>query len=732
MNAPLNSGVTQWVDPFLGSGGSELPKAEGIAATWFWPKAQVGNTHPGACHPFGMVSVCPYSGGYVTGYGRHALSCDGRPPILFEDYTASGFSHFQQSGTGTTGKYYNYLGVTPLIGGVAQIGTRWGLEKEEAKPGYYGAELGETGIKAELTVYPKGARHRYTFPDTDQATIAVNVSGGGLAIDSMKSLPGEAEFEVTSKSTAQGKVVMEGLPIHFFVELDLEAHEFGTWEGGKELPNNCSLKRSDIDQASLHQFGLFFRFPTESGKKVQVDIGFSLKSVGQARANMEKWRHLSFDQVALRAAETWEKFLGRIAVSGGSDSTREIFYTALYHSLIKPANFTDESPFWNGPGPCFLDLATMWDMYKTQLPLMISLYPEVGRDLVNSLILLAENTGDFPTGLLMCDDFRVFDGQANGLPHVVLAEAFAKGIDGVDWRKANRLMADSILSGRGRQFAEEGITTPRFTHTLDLAYASFCTAQIAKGLCDDALYSRMMDLSTRWRNVYDPETAVLKDGEYYEGGKWNYSFRLLHDMAGRIALYSDVGAFVADLDRFFGFGQPPCTQVSVKPYGDLMRQGFALNRFEGLNNQPDMEVPYAYIYAGRPDRTSEVVRAVMKYQYTTGRGGLPGNDDSGGTSSWYVWSAIGIFPVAGQAIYLIGSPIFDSAEITLGDIRFSIEAVGNSNENIYVRRAELNGQGIDRAYLTHKELVSGGVLRLHMGTSPSNWGRHNLPPSYPS
>ena len=721
---------SQWVDPFLGSEGSELPKAEGVAATWFWPKAQVGNTHPGACSPFGMVSVCPYSGGYVTGYGRNGLSCDGRPPIIFNNLTASGFTHFQQSGTGMTGKYYNYLRVTPLAGGVDRIGTRWNLENEEAVPGYYRTSLSETGIQAELTVYPKGARHRYTFPGSDAAAIAVDVSNGGLAPDKMNTVPSMAEFKVISNRAAQGTVVMENVPIHFFVELDCDASDFGTWIDGKEIFGESVFSNGSISEEDFHHFGFFFRFPSDSVKTIQVNIAFSLKSVKQARANLESYRALTFDEVAAETAEKWEMYLSRIAVSGGSDVDREIFYTALYHSLIKPANFSDESPFWSGPGPCFLDLATMWDMYKTQLPLMITVFPEDGRALANALLSVAEHTGDFPTGLLLCNDYRVFYGQANGLPHVVLSEAFSKGLDGVDWQKAKNLMAESILNGRGKRFAEEGITMPHLTHTLDLSFASFCTAQIALGLGDTVLHHNMMDLAARWRNVYDPDTALLKDGEYYEGGKWNYSFRLFHDMAGRISLYPDVEAFVSDLDRFFGFGRPPCTQVSVKPYADLMKRGFALNRFEGLNNEPDMEVPYAYIYAGRPDRTAEIVRAIMKYQYTTGRGGLPGNDDSGGTSSWYVWSSIGIFPVAGQPIYLIGSPIFDSATICLGESQFIIEAIENTSENIYVCRAELNEKEINRAYITHDELTSGGILRLFMGKEPKDWGTRELPPSF--
>jgi putative alpha-1,2-mannosidase len=162
-----------------------------------------------------------------------------------------------------------------------------------------------------------------------------------------------------------------------------------------------------------------------------------------------------------------------------------------------------------------------------------------------------------------------------------------------------------------------------------------------------------------------------------------------------------------------------------------MQWGHALNRFEGLNNEPDIETPYAYLYAGRPDRTAEVVRAGMEYMFTTGRGGLPGNDDSGGLSSWYVWNAIGLFPVAGQPLMLIGSPLFDRTELTFRGRPFAVETAGSGPGNIYVQRASLNGTALHRAYLTIDEVKGGGRLELSMGPTPSPWARTHLPPSFP-
>lgn len=717
------------VDPFLGNEATSLPQAEGIAATWFWPKAQVGNTHPGACYPFGMVSACAYSGAYVTGYGLYRLSTDGLPSRLYDDYMTSAFSHFHPSGTGTIGSYLNYFRVTPLLGELDRLGTRWKLVNEVASPGYYAAGLAGTGIKAELTVARYAALHQYTFPASDCAQIAIDLSAGGIEIPDrdMKTVPSEAEFEVISSQAVEGKVVMEGVPIYFYIETDMPTAEWGIWVEQRPLPGLRAWSQVGITRQGFRPFGVYFKGSTGEGQRVRVKLGFSLRSVRQARDNAYALYGKTFEEVAAETRATWDAYLSRVLISGGTSAQQQIFYSALYHSLIKPCDC--QNPYWDADGPYYVDLATMWDMYKTQLPLMLTVYPERGMELVNSLLTVAEHVGEFPIGYVLNSDHTQFNEQASALAHVTISDAYIRGLEGIDWQRALRLMEKTLRQGRGEVFIREGKVHP-YTHTLDLAYACYCTAQIARDLGEQALCEEMMALSRNWRNVYDPRTGRLsEDSKYYEGGNWNYSFRLFHDMAGRIALYDREQAFVEDLDRFFGYGQPPCTQVRYRPYGDLMAKGRALNRFEGLNNEPDMETPYAYIYAGRPDRTAEVVRAVMKYQYATGRGGLPGNDDSGGTSSWYVWSALGLFPVAGQDVFLIGSPLFDAATIALGGATLTIEAKDNSDENIYVQQATWNGQSLGRAFLRYREIKAGGRLVLQMGPAPSDWGRRNRPPS---
>ena len=723
--------LTEYVDPFHGNGAIDLPAPRGIAASWFFLKAQTGNTHPGACSPFGMVSASAYSGAYPSGYGLNAPNTHGTVPLRFRDYSASGFTHFHHSGTGMIRTYYNYLRVTPICGGLDRIGVRWSLEKEVARPGYYAATLAGTGITAELAVSGKAALHRYTFSGNGEAQVAVDFSSGGLDFPGMDTYPAEASVEVVSPRAAQGHVLMEGMRLYVYVEAEGVVETCSLWTGVDEARDRSRLSMGPDSLRERKPFGVLFRVPSGVGARVTLRVGFSLRRVEPARRNAWENGDGSFDDVAEATRRRWDQYLSRIIVEGGGEERRRVFYSSLYHSLLKPADFSGESPFWGHGGAFYLDFATMWDQYKTQLPLMLTVYGEHGADAVNSTLDLADHRGRFANCVMLDSDFSRTSNQARSLAHYMITDAFHRKLEGIDWQRAKDLMVADILSPGNRDFLENGLAQP-ITHTLDLAGASWCVAWIARALGDSDTLRRMGELAGHWRNAYDPATGRLPDGgSYYEGGPWNYSFRLLHDMAGRIALYGSEADFIADLDAFFGYGQPAVVQPTAPDDTQYMDWGRSLNRFEGFNNEPDIESPYDYLYAGRHDRTAEVVRAGMRYMFTTGRGGLPGNDDSGGLSSCYVWNAIGLFPVTGQPVMLIGSPVFDAVTISLGERTFKVEAENNSDENIYVQTARLNGEEIDRAYLSVDELVSGGVLTLKMGPQPGKWARGSRPPSFP-
>ena len=237
------------------------------------------------------------------------------------------------------------------------------------------------------------------------------------------------------------------------------------------------------------------------------------------------------------------------------------------------------------------------------------------------------------------------------------------------------------------------------------------------------------------RRVRPVDTGLLVDSTFYEGGKWNYSFRLTHDMARRIELAGGEDRFVELLDRFFGFGAAPVKQLGIAPDADDIAEGYALDRFEGLNNEPDMEAPWAYHYVGRPDRTAEIVHAAINNQFATGRGGLPGNDDSGGLSSWYVWASLGLFPVAGQQLVFVNAPSFSHASISVpGGIVRRSRPTASSNRSPaarpqYVQAVRLDDHDLDRSWITLAELHRGGQLHIELGAEPSRWGTDVRPPS---
>ncbi|NMH75558.1 glycoside hydrolase family 92 protein [Pseudonocardia xinjiangensis] len=730
------------VDPFIGTAATSLPPASGLAATWWSPKPQVGNTHPGATSPLGMVSACAYSGAYPTGYGRYAKSTEGVPEEMLESLQASGFTHFQQSGTGAIRKYYNYVRVTPMVQPLDDLGEAWPLQDETAAAGYYAATL-DTGIRCELTVGEKAAVHRYTFPASSSARLVLDLSCGGLAIEHGRTVPLRAHVESLGHGRAQGTVVMEGVPLSVYVEVHSPNWRQMLWYDRRLVEGGTRLDFDSIRQTTLRPFGLLFMGRALAGQAVEVRLGFSLRGCDQARENLRREcgeGEQSFDDVRTRTSARWADHLDRVRVDGGTPARRTVLTTALYHSLIKPCFGDDESPFWPASGPFAFDVCTMWDIYKTQIPLMMAITPDRAADLLESLIRVCEEEGNFPIGYRMARGADRFFRQASALAHTALADGHAAGIGDLDWSWALVHMEADLRRLYGEDFFEHGVAYP-ISHTLDLAYAHQCTARIARALGDKRLADELEARSRLWVNAFDSSTGLLRDSEFYEGGKWNYSFRLLHDMRARITMAGGDDAFVAMLDAFFGFGAGPVTQPGRRPSPTTMAAGYALNRFEGLNNEPDMEAPWAYHYAGRPDRTAELVNAALTWQFGTGAGGLPGNDDSGGLSSWYVWASLGLFPVAGQSLFLVNTPAFSRAALRVAGGEFVIETTGHRDTPIgadgaettpptqYVQSATLNGRPCETTHISAADVYRGGVLHVELGPEPSPWGRSARPPS---
>ncbi|MEM9517212.1 MAG: glycoside hydrolase domain-containing protein [Actinomycetota bacterium] len=729
------------VDPFIGTDVTDLPSPEGIAATWWWPKPPVGNTHPGATFPLGMSSACAYSGAYPTGYGVYDLATEGIPNTVHDRLVASGFTHFQQSGTGAIRKYYNYVRVTPMLDPIETLGTTWPLRNETAEPGYYAATL-QSGIRAELTVGPKSAVHRYTFPESPDARLVVDLSHGGLLIDHGTTVPTRAHMSLLEPGIAHGEVTVEGAPLAVQLEWDPQEFRQMLWYDRRLIPGATRLDFDAIRSTTLRPFGLILRGPTEPGQTVELRIGFSLRGVEQARRNLRidtiapAEDVSTFDHRRGVTRDAWRTHLDAVRIEPASGEQHTVFATALYHSLVKPCFAADESPFWPGSGPFVFDICTMWDIYRTQLPLLTTVAPSKAVEMVNALIQVCEEEGNLPIGYRMARGADRFSRQASALAHTFFADVCALGLQGVDWEWALVHMHADLRRNYGEDFLERGVVHP-ISHTLDLAMGYHCTAQVARHVGDHRLADELDGIADRWRNAFDPSTQLLHDSTFYEGGRWNYSFRLVHDMAARIELAGGDDAFVAQLDEFFGYGAAPVKQPGRNPSAIELADGYALDRFQGLNNEPDMDAPFGYHYVGRTDRTAEIVHAVLTQQFGPGRGGLPGNDDSGGLSSWYVWASIGLFPAAGQGTVLITTPSVPHVRLLIGGARFTITTAGFVEPDPergpqFIQRAALNGQPLERSWIGLDEFHRGGVLHLELGDAPTDWATNQRPPSRPT
>ncbi|TDT17071.1 putative alpha-1,2-mannosidase [Ilumatobacter fluminis] len=723
------------VDPFIGTDAIDLSPPEGIAATWWFPKPQVGNTHPGACHPFGMVSACAYSGAYPTGYGVYDLGTEGLPTRRFDHLQASGFTHFQQSGTGAIRKYYNYVRVTPMLGPLDELGTSWRITDEVAEPGYYACTL-ESGIRCEITVGPKSAVHRYTFPSATDARVVVDLSQGGLAIDHGATVPLRAHMQTHGHAEAAGQITVEGAPLSFHLACDSPGWRQSLWYDRRLMEGSTRLEFDDIRPTTLRPFGLLWRGPVEAGGSVELRIGFSLRGTERAASNLSTdiaTRQEAFDTRRTATKRAWREHLGTIAVETDDADRETVFASALYHSLIKPCFAPGESPFWPADGPFVFDLCTMWDIYRTQLPLISTLFPQRSVELANALLHICEEEGNLPIGYRMARGADRFARQGSALAHTFFADLCALEVPGIDWDWALSCMHSDLRRGYAEDYLERGVAHP-ITHTLDVAFAYHCTAVVSRQVGDEALAGQLEALADGWTAAFDQASGLLVDSSFYEGGKWNYSFRILHDMATRIGFAGGDRRFVALLDEFFGYHADPVKQPGERPAKDEMDRGYALNRFEGMNNEPDMEAPWAYHYAGRPDRTTEVVRAAIDQQFGPGRGGLAGNDDSGGLSSWYVWASLGLFPVAGQNLFLVNAPSFAHATVDVGGTPLTIEAPGfvepeRGRPCQYVQEVRLDGEPVDRSWLGAHELRGGRRLDIVLGDRPSTWATSTRPPS---
>ncbi|HZZ96687.1 MAG TPA: GH92 family glycosyl hydrolase [Jatrophihabitantaceae bacterium] len=711
-----------------------------------------GNTIPGAQVPFGFASVSPdtmYPGsaGYRT------------------DHDIIGFSHTHVSGVGGGGTYGNFR-LTPLVGPLRVNDISSPKANELLAPGYYAVMLARPDIHVEISATRRTGIHRYTFPSTTHARILLDATSVVLDPISGESgyhhqRPLSSRVTVISPDRIDGSVTIVGgystapYTLHFSLMFDRPVTTAQTF-----VNRRISAART-VTGGNAQRTGVIATFDATRQRVVEARLGMSFVSTAQAHANLvSELGNRSVPRTAGRAQAAWKKALHQIDVEGGSQSEQTLFYTGLYRTHVMPHDLTDEN-VWTHAKVHYEDYYTLWDTFRTVHPLLSLVQPHRQRDMVQTLVEVYKKTGWLPTART---------AGANGVQQVgthadtVVADALQKGLTGIDYQTAYRGMVKNaehepsskkvagvpmIIEGRPglAEYKKFGFVPLEFqakgrpiglrrlqvSRTVEYAYNDFCIAQVAKALGHHDDYRKYLARSGNWANLWDPLTHSVRprhsDGRfltpydhavrhtvndaYYEGSGYQYSTFVPHDVQGLInRLGGDVG-FVAWLDRFFAHAGGPRDNGYYQHY-----------------NEPDHLAAYLYIHAGRPDRTADQVRDLLATQYGVSPLGLPGNDDSGAMSAWYVWGAMGLFPNAGQPYYYIGSPIFTQIRIRLEHGRsFVIKAPATSPKNRYVQSASLNGRPLHRAWLHHEEIVRGGQLFLRMGARPSKWARSSRPPS---
>lgn len=683
----------QYVDPFYGNGEVDHFAETGPASKWFYIKALCGNTIPHATLPFGKMSVGPFSGGYPTGYGNHFPNSCGGIRKLFEGNMARGFSHLHQSGTGGIRYYYNYAVTTPFYGKLDNISVLRELKDETAQTGFYSCRLDD--ILCEFTVNGGTAVHRYTFGE-ENGRIAVDFSNDGLHPDFgdwWRGTVTEAEVSI-AKNKIFFSGILSGIKLYFCIHFEGKVKKLRLFEG------NSEKRGSSLSAESLNApFGVVADL---SDKELLVKVSYSTVSFKKAEQSILSASG-SFENLCDRARNVWNRHLSVIRIDAEPELMTR-FYSALYHSLVKPCDLSGERVL-GVKGDVVTGLATLWDQYKTLYPLIFTFYPDMGKKLVRGLANISRSLGKIPCSFGLTDIFPC-EEQAKMLGIFALLDALYADCPEVTPALIDECIDRELAREDFASFLKEGVFE-RYTHILDTADALFCAAGVTE---DEVLKKKYLTLADNLEKAYGKDGLLSENSPYYEGDRYTYSFRLEADMEKRIKLAGGKERFVSLLDDFFGFGKESLrqlTEIGIDPAAAEPNH----HRFEGFNNECDMESPYAYIYADRNDRTCEIIHASITDTFLSGRGGLPGNNDSGGLTSCYVWNMLGLFPVAGKGEFLFGSPHVKKAMLVLSNGKRLEIMVEKASKTSYITDSvEFNGQILENFRISTRDLMSGGKL----------------------
>lgn len=720
--ATLQAGeITKYVNPFIGTGAID----GGLS----------GNNYPGATSPFGMIQLSPDTSeapnwGDASGYD-------------YNRNTIFGFSHTRLSGTGAS----DLIDITLMPTSSGRTSSAFTHDEEKARPGYYQVMLKDENINAELTTTQRNGIHRYQYPAGKDAEIILDMdhsadkgSWGRRIINS--------QIRILNDHAVEGYRIITGWAklrkIYFYMEFSSPILTSTLRDGGRVHENTAV-----VNGTNLHGC---FRFGQLNGKPLTCKVALSSVSMENARQNMEQEApHWDFDRYVAAADADWEKQLRKIEVKG-TEVQKEIFYTALYHTMIQPNTMSDVNGEYMAADYTTRKVAnnethyttfSLWDTFRASHPLYTLLEPERVTDFVKSMIRQYEYYGYLPIWQLWGQDNYCMIGN-HSIP--VITDAILKGIPGIDVEKAYEAVYNSSVTSHPNSpfevwekygFMPENIQTQSVSITLEQAYDDWCVAQLAAKLNKDADYQRFHKRSEYYRNLFHPKTKFFQSkndkGEWIEpfdpyqyggngghpfteGNAWQYFWYVPHNIQALMELTGGTKAFEQKLDTFF-------TSTYKSEQMNHNASGFVGQYAHG--NEPSHHVAYLYNFAGQPWKTQKYVSHILNTLYNNTSSGYAGNDDCGQMSAWYVFSAMGFYPVnPADGRYIIGSPLLDECTLKLaGNKEFRIRTIRKSPEDIYIQSVTLNGKKHKDFFITHQDIMNGGTMVFKMGKKPSGWGK---------
>lgn len=742
-----------YVNPFIGASTST-----GAAGIYHG----LGKTFPGAATPFGMVQLSPNT---ITGG-------DNGSGYSYEHTTIEGFAFTQMSGIGWYGDLGNFL-VMPATGPLQTVAGKpehpeegyrssYAKEEEKASAGYYAVKLTEHNIKAEMTAAPHSGILRFTFPANRQSRIQIDLARrvGGTSVWQEVKVIDDHTIAGYMRCTPDGGGWGNGdgkanYTVYFYAQFSKPLRKSGVWNA--DIPDDWSRKREDIESDRYQQqiakaavlpgvkekagkhLGFYTEFATTANEKVLMKAGISFVSVDGAKANLQaEIKGWDFDGVQQHAKALWNQALGKIAIRGGTEEERKVFYSALYHTMIDPRQCADvDGQYMGGDGKVHTDknfrrrtIFSGWDVFRSQMPLQTLINPAVVNDEINSLVTLADESGNHY--LERWEILNAYSGCMIGNPAVsVITDAYAKGIRNFDVQKAYGFAKNTIEKfGNGSKgYSTGGLS---ISLTLEYAYTEWCLGRLASMLNKKEDAQTYTARGANYRNVFDSSKAWFRprndDGSWQawpEDGRMRQGYGTIEsspyqqgwfvpqDVPGMIALMGGKEKVLADLMAFF----------------DKAPENMMWNDYYNHANEPVHHVPFLFNYLGTPWLTQKWTRDICARAYHNSVEGLVGNEDVGQMSAWYVLAASGLHPVCpGSTRYEITSPVFDTITLKLDPAyakgrQFSIVARNNSAANRYIQKAWLNGKPYKYAYIDHADIASGGTLLLEMGARPNkDWG----------